>query len=386
MLATPLPAPTERSDATSRAATPEPAAPRRENGRFADLLRQRRADAAQGAGRTGESTTDDTQAGDTLTTTASAINAAAAPRAKPGTARDTKEDEATRAEPACRAAAPDEIQATAPMPPATDESVASDPATPPSTGDAGVPIAVPAQVDAQSPRGDAPPTASGQAAASRPGRVVAKAGADAADAAQRAATAAGTVQEAPATVVPMTLPAAAEPNRAALLSRGIDASPPAGAALPLPRNAEVAPPALTSVSLPAPVASPEFGEWLGAQVSLFARDGLQQAELRLNPAEMGPIGVQIDIAGNEARINFNAGQATTRDAIERALPELAAALRGEGLTLAGGGVFDRPPGAREGTSARASPGTRRTGGVRAAALPATAPRGFAPQGAVDLYA
>ena len=385
MHATPLPAPTERSDAPSRATAPEPAALQRENGRFADLLRQRRADAAQGGGRTAPSPTDEAQAGDSVTATTSATSAAVGPRARPATARDAKEDEATRAEPACRAAS-EEIQTAAPVPLGTGEPAANDLATPPSTGDAGVPIAVPAQVDAQAPRTDVPPTASGPATVSRPGRVVAKAEADVADAAQRAATATGTAQEAPATAASTTLLPTAEPNRAPLLSRVIDASPAAGAVLPPSRHAELALPAPTSVALSAPVASPEFGELLGAQVSLFARDGLQQAELRLNPAEMGPIGVQIDIAGSEARINFNAGQATTRDAIERALPELAAALRGEGLTLAGGGVFDRPPGAREGTSARASPGTRRTGGVGAPALPATVPRGFAPQGAVDLYA
>ena len=385
MMAMPLPTPPERSDAMSRGATPEPATQRRESGRFADLLRQRRVDAAaKEAGPTAASQDGDAQDGSPTATT----NAAAAPRARPTAARDAKQVEMTRAETECVAATPGETQAAAePVSQATDESAATDAPALPSTDNACVPIAAPAQVDAQTtPRGDVPQTAPGLAAAGRPARVAVKAEADAADAAaQRATTVAGTAQEAPAAAA-MTLPTAAESSRPASVARSLDASLPAGTSLSLPRNAEVALPAVPSVALPAPVASPEFGELLGAQVSLFARDGLQQAELRLNPAEMGPIGVQIEIAGNEARINFNAGQATTRDAIERALPELAAALRGEGLTLAGGGVFDRPPGAREGTPARANPGTRRVGGGRVVALPAAPSRGFAPQGAVDLYA
>ncbi|MBP6776079.1 MAG: flagellar hook-length control protein FliK, partial [Piscinibacter sp.] len=386
MMAMPLPTPPERSDAMSRGATPEPATQRHESGRFADLLRQRRVDAAaKEAGPTAASQDDDAQDGSPTATTNATTNAAAAPRARPTAARDAKQVEVTRAETECVAATPGETQAAAePVSQATDESAATDAPALPSTDNAGVPIAAPAQVDVQTtPRGDAPQTAPGLAAAGRPARAAVKAEADAADAAaQRATTVAGTAQEAPsaaAAAAAMTLPAAADSSRPAPVALSLDTSLPAGTSLSLPRNAEVALPAVPSVALPAPVASPEFGELLGAQVSLFARDGLQQAELRLNPAEMGPIGVQIEIAGNEARINFNAGQATTRDAIERALPELAAALRGEGLTLAGGGVFDRPPGAREGTPARANPGTRRVGGGRVVALPAAPSRGFAPQ-------
>ncbi len=145
---------------------------------------------------------------------------------------------------------------------------------------------------------------------------------------------------------------------------------------------------LAPIALPAPLYSPEFAQVLGAQVSLLARDGVQQAELRLHPAEMGPISVQIKIDGKEARVDFSAGTAATREVIERGLPELASALREQGLTLAGGGVFqhshesrdkpDREPtGAGGRSKQRAS-----TDGARAArtvALPA-------PQGMLDLYA
>jgi len=121
---------------------------------------------------------------------------------------------------------------------------------------------------------------------------------------------------------------------------------------------------------------------------MLARNGVQQAELQLNPAEMGPIHVQIQIDGKEARVDFSAGAAVTRDVIERGLPELASALREQGLTLAGGGVFQHSPDRREPSQHEPvqpkDGSSRRTPGA-----PATTPRAIAvsaPQGALDLYA
>lgn len=88
--------------------------------------------------------------------------------------------------------------------------------------------------------------------------------------------------------------------------------------------------------------SPEFAPALGAQLNVLARDGIQHAELQLNPAELGPIGVHIRLDGNTALVDFHAAHATTRAALEQAVPALASALSDAGLTLSGGGVFQQP--------------------------------------------
>ena len=93
-----------------------------------------------------------------------------------------------------------------------------------------------------------------------------------------------------------------------------------------------------------PLDSPAFAPAFGAQISLFARDGVQTARLQLNPVEMGPIAVQIAVDGNAARIDFQADRAATREVIEASLPALAGALQDAGLTLTGGGVFQQHPG------------------------------------------
>ena len=103
-----------------------------------------------------------------------------------------------------------------------------------------------------------------------------------------------------------------------------------------------------TLSLATPVNAPEFREALALQVSLLARDGVQTAELHLNPADMGPVSIQIVMEGNQARVDFGADVAATRKAIEDGMPELASALRDAGFTLAGGGVSQHAKGQGQG--------------------------------------
>jgi len=94
----------------------------------------------------------------------------------------------------------------------------------------------------------------------------------------------------------------------------------------------------STLALATPVDSPDFASALGVRVSVLVQDGVQQAELHLNPAETGPVSIHISLDGTAARVDFGADLASTRAAIERGLPELASALRDAGFTLAGGGV------------------------------------------------
>lgn len=110
-----------------------------------------------------------------------------------------------------------------------------------------------------------------------------------------------------------------------------------------------------SVALSTPVLAPEFREALGVQVSLLARDGIEQAELQLNPVDMGPIAIRIELDGQQAQISFGVENPQTRAIVEASLPELASALRDAGLTLTGGGVSEHPRG-QAGGAAGGGPG------------------------------
>jgi flagellar hook-length control protein FliK len=143
------------------------------------------------------------------------------------------------------------------------------------------------------------------------------------------------------------------------------------------------------VQVPTPATSPEFAQTLGVQVSVLAKDGIQQAELHLNPADMGPISVQIAIDGTQAQVNFGADVAATRQIIENGLPELAASLREAGFTLSGGGVHSHARGREQGDEANGERGER--SGTRAIGATETdvTPRRVVSRvsaGGVDLYA
>jgi flagellar hook-length control protein FliK len=141
------------------------------------------------------------------------------------------------------------------------------------------------------------------------------------------------------------------------------------------------------VRLATPLGAPDFAQTLGTQVSVLAGNGVQRAELHLNPAEMGPVSVQIVVEGGQARVDFGADHAATRQAIENGLPELASALRDAGLTLTGGGVSQHARG-RGDRGAEAGPNPGRGQRARAdAAEPITAARARSVAiGGVDLYA
>jgi len=85
-----------------------------------------------------------------------------------------------------------------------------------------------------------------------------------------------------------------------------------------------------------------FAPQLAAHITTWVRDGVQEARLELNPAEMGPLTVQIQLDGHAARVHLAAEHAQTRAALEQAMPQLAGSLRENGLTLSGGGVFEQP--------------------------------------------
>lgn len=141
-------------------------------------------------------------------------------------------------------------------------------------------------------------------------------------------------------------------------------------------------------SVAPPIASPDFAQAFAVRVSVLVQDGVQSAELHLNPVETGPVSVQIVVDGDQARINFGADALATRQAIEASLPELAGALREAGMTLQGGGVSQhaRDPGAES----RAAEGSAAARGVlRSAddARPAPVARQrIVAAGGVDVYA
>jgi flagellar hook-length control protein FliK len=149
--------------------------------------------------------------------------------------------------------------------------------------------------------------------------------------------------------------------------------------------------AARQVTIAQPLSEPGFAPEMAARLSVLAADGVQEARLHLNPAEMGPVTVQIIVEGQQAQVSFHAEHEQTRAVLEQSLPDLAAALRDSGLTLSGGGVFQQA--GDQNRSAQQEPDTAAGRGpnqaqslVLGASNPAPALQTRPSRGVVDLYA
>tara|TARA_R110001606_G_scaffold395213_1_gene567035 strand:- start:20931 stop:22229 length:1299 start_codon:yes stop_codon:yes gene_type:complete len=80
--------------------------------------------------------------------------------------------------------------------------------------------------------------------------------------------------------------------------------------------------------------SEAWGRVLSSRVIWMAREGVQQASLKLNPANMGPVEVKLHMHNDQANISFIAQHAATRDALEQALPRLRESFQENGMELA----------------------------------------------------
>ncbi|OUR71290.1 hypothetical protein A9Q78_10180 [Methylophaga sp. 41_12_T18] len=72
---------------------------------------------------------------------------------------------------------------------------------------------------------------------------------------------------------------------------------------------------------------------MSGRVVWMAREGVQQAELKLNPANLGPVEVKLSMTNEQASITFVASNAATRDALEQALPRLRDSFVENGMEL-----------------------------------------------------
>ncbi len=218
----------------------------------------------------------------------------------------------------------------------------------------------------------------------------------------RASVNADKAVESRASVTVPTTPASAAASFASLLDQAAAMAPAAHPTTTSSPSLASAGPAVEIRFDTSPLAA-HFREAIGVQVSMLAQDGVQEARLHLNPAEMGPISIRIALDGNQAQVDFAVDSATTRAVLESGLPELASALREAGLTLTGGGVSDpssSPPSPstsqRQGDSAQqqrsdaqaqAQSGRRSAHhGADEAPMPAPARRMQAGTGGLDLYA
>jgi flagellar hook-length control protein FliK len=78
---------------------------------------------------------------------------------------------------------------------------------------------------------------------------------------------------------------------------------------------------------------PHWNTQVGERINMMISKGMQQAEIRLNPPELGLLEVKVQIQGDQATVHFSSPHAQVRDALDAALPRLRDMLEENGLTL-----------------------------------------------------
>ncbi|MBC7414256.1 MAG: flagellar hook-length control protein FliK, partial [Herminiimonas sp.] len=81
------------------------------------------------------------------------------------------------------------------------------------------------------------------------------------------------------------------------------------------------------------VGTPAWDHALGQKVVWMAAGAEQSASLTLNPPDLGPIQIVINVSNSQADASFTAAQPEVRQALEAALPRLKEMLGDAGITL-----------------------------------------------------
>ncbi|MCG8383313.1 MAG: flagellar hook-length control protein FliK [Gammaproteobacteria bacterium] len=146
-------------------------------------------------------------------------------------------------------------------------------------------------------------------------------------------------------------------------------------------------------NLPVSVNHKAWSDAFSQRVQWLASNSVNQAEIRLDPPQLGKVDVQIDISGPEARVIFNVEHAQAKEALDNALPRLRDMMNESGFQQLDVGVGQNKGQAQSELAERdsnRSPGTgpsTRDGGVdeqlaveSAPVIPGTI------QDGVDIYA
>jgi flagellar hook-length control protein FliK len=101
--------------------------------------------------------------------------------------------------------------------------------------------------------------------------------------------------------------------------------------------------ALVELALPTRLGDPGWQEGLSGRVSMMVNQRIGVATIRMNPPELGPIEVKVNLNHDQARVQFVSHAVQVRDALEQSIPRLREMLEQSGFTLVDSQVSDQSP-------------------------------------------
>ena len=135
-----------------------------------------------------------------------------------------------------------------------------------------------------------------------------------------------------------------------------------------------------------------WNQAVGERVVFMARNGIQRADVRLHPQNLGQLDIRVSIQNDQASVTFNVQNATTREAVEQALPRLRELFEQQGMDLVDVDVSDQQQqfadegGQQGGAEGRPGPGGDLPEEGDGATAVSLTPDEVAARGGVDYYA
>ncbi|TAN27728.1 MAG: flagellar hook-length control protein FliK [Castellaniella sp.] len=123
-------------------------------------------------------------------------------------------------------------------------------------------------------------------------------------------------------------------------------SPVTAAGLPTSPAAQAFAPVIT-LAVPTPLASAQWAQDLGRQLAMVAQagpNGMHTVHLHVNPPELGPVHITLQIGDTLTQAAFVSPHAHVRQALENALPRLEQQFAQAGLSLGQANVSDQQTG------------------------------------------
>lgn len=87
-----------------------------------------------------------------------------------------------------------------------------------------------------------------------------------------------------------------------------------------------------SLEIETPVRDAQWSQAFAYRVQFMATQGIQRAQVQLNPAELGPMEITIDLVDDVAQVQITAEQAATKEAVEQAVPRLREMMAQSGFS------------------------------------------------------
>ncbi|HCM9138497.1 TPA: flagellar hook length control protein FliK [Enterobacter cloacae] len=120
------------------------------------------------------------------------------------------------------------------------------------------------------------------------------------------------------------------------LASASSSSTPTATLAPIVSSHATAQPAATVATAPVlsqPLGTHEWQQNLSQHITLFAKQGQQTAELRLNPVDLGQVHISLKLDNDQAQLQMVSAHGHVRAALEAALPVLRTSLAENGIQL-----------------------------------------------------